>query len=82
MTHPIIGPLADEIAQVNAVIPSAIMLINGISARIEAARQEALALGASEAELNPFVTLEAELESNRTGLAAAVEANTPSARPR
>jgi hypothetical protein len=75
MTNPILGTLQEEIEQTRTVIDSAVVLINGISAKIQAAVDAALANGATESELQPFVALEQELEAKRTALAAAVAAN-------
>jgi hypothetical protein len=75
MTNPILGPLADEITQTRGVIASAVTLINGFAARLDAAVQTALANGATELELAPFTELEAALETDRNALAAAVAAN-------
>ena len=75
MTSPVLSILADEISQTRGVIASAVELINGFSARIEAAIQAALANGASEAELAPFFALETELEASRNALAEAVARN-------
>lgn len=75
MTNPILGVLTDEIAQTRTVIQSAITLINGISERVHAAVETALANGASESELQPFTDLEAALEADRTALANAVAQN-------
>lgn len=75
MSNPIIGVLADEIQQTRGVIQSAIVLVNGISTRIQVAVDAALASGATEAELAPFTELEAALDQDRQALAAAVAAN-------
>ena len=75
MANPILGTLADEIAQTRTVIASAVVLIDGISARIQTAVEAALANGATEAELAPFTELEAALEADRTALANAVSRN-------
>lgn len=74
--------LADLIAQVtrvNAVIPSAVALINGIQAKIDAAVAAALANGATSEELAPVSALSAQLSQEDDDLAAALAANTPAA---
>lgn len=75
MTNPILGVLADEIAQTRTAIRSAVVLIDGIRARIDAAVAAAVQNGATEAELQPLVELEQALESDRQELARAVEQN-------
>jgi hypothetical protein len=74
--NPILEPLADEVTQAVTVMASASALISGFQARITAAVDAALANGATEAQLAPFVDLEAALEVSRTELADAVQANT------
>lgn len=75
MANPILGVLAEQVTLTEGVIDSAIVLINGIGARIAAAVEAAIANGATEAELAPFTTLEAELEAKTNDLSAAVAAN-------
>jgi hypothetical protein len=77
--NPIIAPLAEEVTEATTVMESATILISGFQERINTAVAQALANGATEAELAPFVALEATLEANRVALAAAVAANTPGA---
>lgn len=71
-------------AQVQAdttVIGSAVKLINGIAAQIQAAVQAALAAGATAAQLKALNDLQTQLKTNDDSLAAAVAANTPPAPP-
>lgn len=75
MTNPILAVLADEVTQTRSVIKSAVTLIDGIRARIDAAVAQAVSNGATETELAPFTELEAALEVDRTELARAVAAN-------
>jgi D-aminopeptidase len=75
MAHPILPVLIDEVQQTKGVMASATTLISGFGAKLEAAIAAALAAGASAAELEPLTQLEAELETERTALAAAVAAN-------
>lgn len=77
MPHPAIGNVTADVTQATTVQRSAIVLINGIAGRIDAAVKEALANGATAEELVPLSTLSDELEAATTELAAAVEANTP-----
>lgn len=81
MANPILGTLAEQITQTRGVIASGVTLIEGIQARITAAVEAALALGATETELVPFVELEAALEADTNALAAAVQANSGSPTP-
>jgi hypothetical protein len=56
---------------------SAITLLNGIPALITAAVNQALANGATSAQLTALTTLATTIQQNSTNLAAAVTANTP-----
>jgi hypothetical protein len=76
MPSPILAALEAEVAEATTVMASAVTLINGFSARVQAAVDAALANGATEAELAP---VQAEIDAlNAAGeaLAAAVVANT------
>jgi len=64
--------LRAEVAETTSVASSAVILINGISARIQAA----IDAGGSPAD---FIAMKAELDAANAGLAAAVAANTPGA---
>lgn len=75
MANPILGVLSEQVTLTEGVIDSAVVLINGIGARISAAVDAAIANGATEAELAPFTALEAELEAKTNELSAAVAAN-------
>ena len=55
---------------------SAVVVLNGIAARIEAAVQAALANGATEAELAPVADEVAALKASSDALSAAIAANT------
>lgn len=59
-----------------AVVSSAVALINGIAARIQAAVDAALANGATAAELQPVTDEVTALNASADALAAAVQANT------
>lgn len=70
--------LSDEIQTVKdteGVIDSAIALINGIAARIQAAIDAALANGATAEELQPLSDEVVALKAKSDALAAAVAAN-------
>lgn len=79
--NPNIQPMHDAIAAAKTAQESAILLINGIAARIQAAKDQAVANGATEEQLAPFADEIAALNADSTALAAAVVANTPSAPP-
>jgi hypothetical protein len=77
MAAPILGVLIDEVTQAQGVMASATVFINGVPGLIAAAIEQALRNGATETELAPLTALEAELEAQRTALAAALAANSP-----
>ena len=70
-----IDELVPSVTALHGVVDSAIALIGGISARIQTAINEALANGATAAELEPLVTLRADVDAKKDALAAAVAAN-------
>lgn len=74
---PILQTLADQVAATTTVIASAVALINGIGARIDAAVQAAIGNGATEAELAPVQAEADALKASSQALADAVTANTP-----
>lgn len=74
--------LDDLAAQVQATLDvedSAIVLLNGVAARIQAAVDAALAGGATAAQLAPVQDEVTALKAKTDALAAAVVANTPAA---
>lgn len=75
MAAAIIQQLVDDVNELKGVVPSAVALINGIGAKIAAAVQEALANGATAAELEPLTALSTEIDAQTAALAAAVAAN-------
>lgn len=77
MAHPAIGNVTADVTQAVTVQRSAIVLVNGIAGRIDAARKEALANGATAEELQPLSDLSDGLEASSNELAAAVLAQTP-----
>jgi hypothetical protein len=79
MSAPILADLAAAVERSKTVTASAVALINGIAARIQAAVDAAIANGATAAELAPITDEVAALTSDSDSLAAAVLANTPSA---
>ena len=79
MANPILQTLADQVTATTTVEASAKTLIDGFSARLQAAVDAALANGATEAELAPVQAEVDALNASSTDLAASVAANTPSA---
>lgn len=73
--------LTAEITKANTVISSAVTLINGIKAQQDAAVQQALANGATAAQLQPIIALGTNLSTNADALSAAVAASTPAPAP-
>jgi len=76
MPSPILDALAAAIAKATTVEDSAIVLINGIAARVQAAVDAALAGGATAAELAPVQAEVDALNAKADELSAAVIANT------
>lgn len=76
-----ITALQAQVANDTAVESSAITLINGIAARVQAAVDAALAAGATPAQLQSLTDLGTALSTSSAALAAAVAANTPTPTP-
>ncbi len=74
-----IDTLIAEVGRQTTVNDSAIALINGFSARLQAAIDAATAAGASPAQTAQLTQLAASLTSNDDQMANAVAANTPAA---
>jgi hypothetical protein len=75
-----VGPIDDlvnAVAAEDAVIASAITLINGIAARIQAGIDAALAGGATAAQLSVLTGTVSDITTQTSALASAVQANTP-----
>ena len=79
MPNPTLDALAAAVTNIETVADSAIALINGIAARIQAAVDAALAGGATAADLAPVQAEVDGLNAKATDLANAVSANTPAA---
>jgi hypothetical protein len=77
MASPILAQLEAQVTASTAVEASAVLLINGIAARVQAAVDAALANGASAAELAPVQTEVDAMKASSDTLSAAVAANTP-----
>lgn len=75
MTNPVVGTLVTDVNNAKGAMESAVVLINGFQARLDAAVAAALANGASAAELQPLTDLSAAFEADTTALASAVAAN-------
>jgi hypothetical protein len=74
MANKILDDLAATVTKTEGVEDSAIAFIKGVPALIQAAVTQALANGASEAELAPFAQLNTELNAKADALAAAIVA--------
>jgi len=75
MGKEILTALAQEVTDTVGVEESAIVALDGIAARIEAAVAKALENGATAEELAPVTDEVANLKATREKLAAAVAAN-------
>ncbi len=73
--------LTAQVAENKTVIGSALVLIQGFSAKLDAAIAAALAQGATPEVLTQLDSLSAELKQSDDSLAAAVLANTVPAIP-
>ncbi len=76
MANPTLDALAAAVTKITDTADSAIALINGIAARIQAAVDAAVTGGASAADLAPVQAEVDGLNSKADALAAAVAANT------
>ncbi len=74
-----IDDLVDSVTAEDAVIDSAIELINGFSQRLQDGIAKALAGGATAAQLETLTTLKSDVDAKKQALADAVVANTPAA---
>ncbi len=72
----VLDALKAQVEKNTSVEASAVILINGIKDRIQAAVNAALANGATEAELAPITDEIAALGASATSLGDAVAANT------
>ena len=75
----ILDDLQAQVTASETVESSAVTLINGIAARIQAAVDAAVAGGATAAQLAPVTAEVAALKASSDALSAAVVANTPAA---
>lgn len=79
MANLVLADLALAVTKMTTVATSAVELINGITARVQAAVDAALANGATAAELAPVQAEADALSASADSLAAAVAANTVAA---
>lgn len=79
MAPQVIDDLVAQATVNESVEDSAVIVLNGLQARIDAAVQAALAGGATADQLAPVAQISADLKAHADALAAAVAANTPSA---
>jgi hypothetical protein len=75
MPNPTLDNLAAAVTKIEGVADSAIALINGIAARVQAAVDAAIAGGATAAELAPVQAEVDGMNAKADALAAAVSAN-------
>jgi C4-type Zn-finger protein len=74
MASPILDQLTAQVTETTGVEQSAITLIEGIQARIDAAVQQALDNGATAEQLQPISDLSTAMETQTQALAAAIQA--------
>jgi C4-type Zn-finger protein len=74
MPSPILDQLTAQVTETTGVEQSAITLIEGIQARIDAAVQQALDNGATAEQLQPISDLSTAMEAQTQALAAAIQA--------
>ena len=72
-----IQPLIDQVKADDDVVDAAVIWINGSNARIQTAIDQALANGATAAELQPLTDELAVQKSKVQAIADAIKANTP-----
>lgn len=77
MANPTLDALAAAVTKATTAEASAVTLINGIAARIQAAVDAAVANGATATQLAPVQAEADALSASADTLAAAVAANTP-----
>lgn len=77
MPKTVLEDLRLQVEASTAVEASAVLLINGIAARQEAAIKKALENGATAEELAPLTEEVAHLKASGDALSAAILANTP-----
>lgn len=81
MANPTLDALAAQVTANTSAEASAVTVLNGVAARIQAAVDAAIAGGASAADLAPVTDEIAAMKASSDALAAAIAANTPGAAP-
>lgn len=79
MANPTLDALAAQVKANTDAEAAAVIVLNGIAARIQAAVDAAVAGGASAADLAPVQAEVDSLKASSDALSAAVVANTPAA---
>lgn len=79
MPNPTLDALAQQVKKNTDAEASAVVVLNGISSRIQAAVDAALANGATAEQLAPVTDEINALNASADALSAAVVANTPAA---
>jgi hypothetical protein len=77
----IIADMTAEASKLMDAAASAVVVLNGIDALIEAAEAKILENGATEEQLRPLADLQSLLMSSQSSLAAAVAARVPPVEP-
>lgn len=75
MSSPILQQLTEQVTATTGVEQSAVVFINGVQAKIDAAVAAALENGATAEQLQPVSDLSNEMQTQSTALAAAIAAN-------
>lgn len=81
MPNPTVDAVIQQVAATDTVIDSAVKLINGFHAMMDQAVKDALANGATAAELAPVTDALVQVKAKTAELSQAVAANTPAVPP-
>ncbi len=73
--NPLLQQLQDQVTKTTGILDSATTFINGVPALIQKAKDDAIANGATEAQLQPVEDLAKAMSDKADALAAAVAAN-------
>lgn len=76
-----IGALGTEVSEMKDTVASAVTVIDGITAKVEAAVQEALAAGATPEQLQAVTDVLASVTAQKQSLADAVASQGPAPAP-
>jgi len=77
MANPLVDQAIQAITNATSVEASAIVFANSVPKWIQDAKDQAVANGATEAELQPFADLNTMIQQKSADLVAALAANTP-----